>query len=175
MRAQWVCARATMFTELCQSSGAVWKSRWPSWAPVPNKPKVSVDVKQHSTNRHRIQHWTFFGADSKHWFTTSFLGGRCRKAMLGVCLQRCATAVHLWRWNIPSRAVRPTRICEQKLCLMTQQWGRRYMVLWRTSSVQRRHTPWATGDISLQFSSAYFIFEFLTEMNVFNKMSLIAS
>ena len=21
-----------------QSSGAVWKSRWPSWAPVPNKP-----------------------------------------------------------------------------------------------------------------------------------------
>ena len=30
-----------------QSSGAVWKSRWPSWAPVPNKPTVSVDVKQH--------------------------------------------------------------------------------------------------------------------------------
>ena len=23
---------------------------------------------------------------SKHWFTTSFLGGRCRKAMLGVCM-----------------------------------------------------------------------------------------
>ena len=34
-----------------QSSGAVWKSRWPSWAPVPNKPRVSVDVKQHSSNR----------------------------------------------------------------------------------------------------------------------------
>ena len=30
-----------------QSSGAVWKSRRPSWAPVPNKPTVSVDVKQH--------------------------------------------------------------------------------------------------------------------------------
>ena len=30
-----------------QSSGAVRKSRWPSWAPVPNKPMVSVDVKQH--------------------------------------------------------------------------------------------------------------------------------
>ena len=27
----------------------MWKSRWPSWASVPNKPKVSVDVKQHST------------------------------------------------------------------------------------------------------------------------------
>ena len=25
------------------------KVRWPSWAPVPNKPTVSVDVKQHST------------------------------------------------------------------------------------------------------------------------------
>ena len=31
-----------------QSSGAVCKSRWTSWAPVPNKPTVSVDVKQHS-------------------------------------------------------------------------------------------------------------------------------
>ena len=29
-----------------QSSGTVWKSRWPSWAPAPNKPTVSVDVKQ---------------------------------------------------------------------------------------------------------------------------------
>ena len=29
------------------SSGAVRKSRWTSWAPVPNKPMVSVDVKQH--------------------------------------------------------------------------------------------------------------------------------
>ena len=33
--------------EHLQSSGAVWKSRWTSWAPVPNKPTVSVDVKQH--------------------------------------------------------------------------------------------------------------------------------
>ena len=29
------------------SSGAVWKWMWTSWAPVPNKPTVSVDVKQH--------------------------------------------------------------------------------------------------------------------------------
>ena len=34
-----------------QSSGDVWKLRWTSWAPVPNKPSVSVDVKQHSTKR----------------------------------------------------------------------------------------------------------------------------
>ena len=32
-----------------QRSGAVWKSRWPSWAPITNKPMVSVDVKKHST------------------------------------------------------------------------------------------------------------------------------
>ena len=25
----------------------MWKSRWLSWAPVPNKPMVSVDVRQH--------------------------------------------------------------------------------------------------------------------------------
>ena len=30
-----------------QNSGAVWKSRWTSWAPVLNKPTVSVDVKQY--------------------------------------------------------------------------------------------------------------------------------
>ena len=36
-----------------QSSEAALKSRWPSWAPVPNKPTVSVHVKQQSTNRDR--------------------------------------------------------------------------------------------------------------------------
>ena len=30
-----------------QSSGAVWKLRWPSLVPVPNKPMVSVDVQEH--------------------------------------------------------------------------------------------------------------------------------
>ena len=38
-----------------QSSGAVWKSRWPSWAPVPNKPTVSVAVKQHFNQPSRYQ------------------------------------------------------------------------------------------------------------------------
>ena len=36
-----------------QSSGAVWKSRWTSWASVPNKPTVSVDVKQ-PFNQHQF-------------------------------------------------------------------------------------------------------------------------
>ena len=31
-----------------QIAGALWKSRWTSWAPDPNSPYVSVDVKQHS-------------------------------------------------------------------------------------------------------------------------------
>ena len=60
----WYCHRPALFdfhlhseiTDLympvyrsspCQRSGAVWKSRWTSWAPVPNKLTVSVDVKQH--------------------------------------------------------------------------------------------------------------------------------
>ena len=42
--------RRTVRIWISRSSGVVWKSRWPSWAPVPNKPTVSVDVKQHSTN-----------------------------------------------------------------------------------------------------------------------------
>ena len=42
-----------MTTEVIQRSGAVWKSRWPSCAPVPNKPTVSVDVKQHFNNNYQ--------------------------------------------------------------------------------------------------------------------------
>ena len=33
-----------------QRPGAAWKSRWPSWAPIPNKPTVSVHVKKYTTN-----------------------------------------------------------------------------------------------------------------------------
>ena len=45
------CGRKATLNNRCnhQSSGAVWKSRWPSWASGPNKPTVSVDVKQQST------------------------------------------------------------------------------------------------------------------------------
>ena len=37
-------------SKLQGSGAAVWKWRWPSWAPVPNKPTVFVDVKQHFNN-----------------------------------------------------------------------------------------------------------------------------
>ena len=50
-----------------QSSGAVWKSRWPSWAPVPNKPTVSVDVKQHSTSS-----WEWFSIMMRHSVESHF-------------------------------------------------------------------------------------------------------
>ena len=40
-----VCVRACVC--VCESSGAVRKLRWTSWAPIPNKPTVCVDVKQH--------------------------------------------------------------------------------------------------------------------------------
>ena len=49
----WMRVRANFSSEilrawtLAQSSVAVWNSRWPSWAPVPNRPTVSVVVKQH--------------------------------------------------------------------------------------------------------------------------------
>ena len=38
-------ARFRARQQLCE------KSRWPSWAPVLNKPRVSVDVKQHSISK----------------------------------------------------------------------------------------------------------------------------
>ena len=36
---------------LWQCSGAVRKAMWPCWAPIPNKPMFSVDIKQHLTKR----------------------------------------------------------------------------------------------------------------------------
>ena len=41
--------------------------------------------------RHRID--TMIDSNSRHWFKTSF-GGRCQKAMLGVCDRLC---VCVWR------------------------------------------------------------------------------
>ena len=72
-----------------QSLEAVWKSRWPSWAPVPNKPTVSVDVKQHST---KARSWlspasAIFAVTQLFWpITVSVI-----KAEL------CKSIVHCWR------------------------------------------------------------------------------
>ena len=46
-----LCGRkATLNLPLPEFRSFVRKSRWTSWAPVPNKPTVSVDVKQHFSN-----------------------------------------------------------------------------------------------------------------------------
>ena len=37
----------------CQNSGGAWKSRWPSWAPVPNKPSF-CGCKATPTNQHQV-------------------------------------------------------------------------------------------------------------------------
>ena len=49
-------------------SSAVWKSRWPSWASVPNKPTVFVDVKQHfSEERLRAGNGWSSGGEIEVW------------------------------------------------------------------------------------------------------------
>ena len=60
-----------------QSSGGVWKSRWTSWGPVPNKPTVSVDVKQHlnqPTQNEIVVSWiTLWGMMKVYWLDLTWL------------------------------------------------------------------------------------------------------
>ena len=42
-----ICVAYINYKVVFVTIGAVSKLRWTSWAPVPNKPTVSVDVKQH--------------------------------------------------------------------------------------------------------------------------------
>ena len=68
--------KRTPFIMTKQNSGAVWKSRWPSWAPLPNNPTVSVDVKHHSTNQYdKTQNTALF------WVLTKYIapGYACRR------------------------------------------------------------------------------------------------
>ena len=53
--------KSTVTNYDCQSSGSVWKSRWLSWAPIPNKPTVFVDVTEPTSTNYEC---TF------HMFTT---------------------------------------------------------------------------------------------------------
>ena len=59
----------TVERSLCIKSelrSCVWKSRWTPWAPVPNKPTVSVDVKQHFNHQRSLcqiaQWWDSVGS-----------------------------------------------------------------------------------------------------------------
>ena len=62
----------------------VASSRYPGMKRDANS-GTRVGVLRMST----LQTATAIGPNSKHWFTTSFPGGRCRKAMLGVCNRSC--------------------------------------------------------------------------------------
>ena len=64
-----------VYLPITQSSGAVWKSRWPSWDPVPNKPTVSVHVKQHSTTTNHTRRHSYFikGRNANHQNTSEKL------------------------------------------------------------------------------------------------------
>ena len=71
VQGQRLCAYETQTKPLppAQSSGAVWKSKWPSWAPVPNKLTVSVDVKQHFSNNNLPPSLTL----TKNWGNMTFV------------------------------------------------------------------------------------------------------
>ena len=79
-----------MFTYLAwkQSSWAVWRSRWMSWAPVPNKLMVSVDVKQHSTTtawkcRQNEDNWKLLSPPSSNFHNSwIFITGQHRGYLL---------------------------------------------------------------------------------------------
>ena len=75
---------ALSIESLCwvQSSGAVWKSRWPwSWA-VPSKLTVSVDVKQHFNHLcwYRVRSWNSMNFDLSS-ATYVFLSNKCTKPL----------------------------------------------------------------------------------------------
>ena len=56
LRFLWTLSN-TQPTRTGQNSRAVWKSRWISSAPVPNKPTISVDVKQHFNCARSLSNW----------------------------------------------------------------------------------------------------------------------
>ena len=72
---------------------------WPAWITGPSCPALRNPVSaQCARGCDWLNEYGYFGwprlnshttsvgrPNSKHWFTTSFLGGRCQKAMLGVC------------------------------------------------------------------------------------------
>ena len=95
------------------NSGAVWKSRWTSWAPVPNKPTISVDVKQHFDSNKNILK-----------FSMSRPGVWPRGKALG------------WRWALPGTSVRlnALRLSFFRSCGLV--WD---TVLWFCSSQSVKH------------------------------------
>ena len=80
---------------MCQSSGAVSKSRWTSWAPVPNKPTASVDVKQHFNHQ-----------------ATFYVFGSCFRTLAVIPVSECLSEARQSKLQSPA-----VRTCEK-----TQHW-----------------------------------------------------
>ena len=100
-----------------QRSGAVWKSRWPSWAPVSNKPTVSVDLKQHFSQSKfakvtgkrwwRVRKkWKMMEEEKKvflhcflsDWNVTSLKGNCSLGHPIAPATSSCLLADTLWLW-----------------------------------------------------------------------------
>ena len=64
----------------------MWQSRWPSWAPVPNKPTVFVDVKQHF-NQKRVSANDVAGLSGAAIATHSVRA--CMRACVRACERAC--------------------------------------------------------------------------------------
>ena len=65
-------------------------SRWPSWAPVPNKPTVSVDVKQHL--RHKCELSVTSSVSETH-LINNYGNGRRKDSALSLGLRRARVCV----------------------------------------------------------------------------------
>ena len=62
--------------------------------------------------------------NSNHWFTTSFFGGGCRKAMLGVCVQVCQYVSGVLRSLLPEQVLRL-----RSSCLLSGCSGRKHSIM----------------------------------------------
>ena len=95
--------KKSSFPCACQSAGAVRKSRWTSWAPVPNKPTVSVDIKQHF-NQHVHVHGLHMSMESYERLVRSLTCGvpspAATAAPLTAMIQTKPTSmIHTYKWS----------------------------------------------------------------------------
>ena len=94
---------------------AVWKSRWTSWAPVRNKPTISVDVKQH------------FNQDTDRMNAALPLESRMMSLLLyGAILRSRADSLHsrrMWLWTSDCSFLhRVLNIYPPKWCACSPVW-----------------------------------------------------
>ena len=113
-----------------QSSGAVWKSRWPSWAPVPNKPTVSVDVKQHFNNNKPCQQRTVHRCLCYVKPAATRAAPPCRILIADMCMKAAlptqnynSNTMDEWRWGHSCMSLEVLAVqCRPKRCNSISVW-----------------------------------------------------